>query len=156
LGLAYAVIVIPSNFILSYLFQKIYVIAGLVAHSDAGPAVVISFVLAGISALISSFCYGYSTLHIIYSFILSRIPLILIICSQSEFSARIPVSGSTYSFVYISLGEFAGWMYVLLPWFIQLINVVILRAGWISIIEYTIGAAIAKEIAELCFRIATV
>ena len=73
-------------------------------------AVVLSFLLAGISALISSLCYRYTNscflLLCFYSFVNTHLIF-------SEFAARIPVSGSTFSYVYISLGEFPGWMYVL-------------------------------------------
>eukprot|EP01088_Endostelium_zonatum_P011625 TRINITY_DN25780_c0_g1_i1.p1 TRINITY_DN25780_c0_g1~~TRINITY_DN25780_c0_g1_i1.p1 ORF type:complete len:576 (-),score=63.90 TRINITY_DN25780_c0_g1_i1:55-1782(-) len=54
------------------------------AASDAGPAVMVSFLLAGFSSLLSALCY-------------------------SEFASRIPISGSAYSFAYVAMGEFLGW-----------------------------------------------
>lgn len=50
------------------------------AVPDAGPAVIFSFVLAGLVAGLSAFCYA-------------------------ELASAIPVSGSTYSYAYIALGE---------------------------------------------------
>ncbi|MTD17457.1 amino acid permease [Nakamurella sp. YIM 132087] len=50
------------------------------AVPDAGPSVIISFVLAGLVAGLAAFCYA-------------------------ELASAIPVSGSTYSYAYIALGE---------------------------------------------------
>jgi amino acid transporter len=66
----------------------IFVTVGEVASGHAGPAVLISFLSAAFACLISAFCYA-------------------------EFAARIPMSGSAYSFTYVALGEFVGWLYVL-------------------------------------------
>src|SRR6185312_7482482 len=51
------------------------------AVPDAGPAVVISFLVAGLAAGLSALCYA-------------------------EMASAIPVSGSTYSYAYHALGEF--------------------------------------------------
>ncbi|QWF83638.1 amino acid permease [Amycolatopsis sp. CA-230715] len=53
------------------------------AVPKAGPAVVVSFVIAGIAAALSALCYA-------------------------EVASRIPVSGSTYTYAYASLGEFTA------------------------------------------------
>lgn len=53
------------------------------AVPDAGPAVLISFLVAGIAAGLSALCYA-------------------------ELASAIPVSGSTYSYAYHSLGEFVA------------------------------------------------
>jgi APA family basic amino acid/polyamine antiporter len=65
----------------------IFVTVGEVANGHAGPAVLISFLSAAFACLISAFCYA-------------------------EFAASIPISGSAYSFSYVALGEFIGWLYV--------------------------------------------
>ena len=62
----------------------IYVVTGQVANQFAGPGIVLCFVLASLSALLSAFAYA-------------------------EFAARIPVSGSAYTFAYVSLGEVVAW-----------------------------------------------
>ena len=67
----------------------IFVTVGEVANGHAGPAVLVSFLSAAFACLLSAFCYA-------------------------EFAARIPISGSAYSFSYVALGEFIGWLYVLL------------------------------------------
>jgi len=62
----------------------IYSLIGLGAQ-EAGPGVALSFAICGISCIFTSLCY-------------------------SEFSSRVPVAGSAYTFVYASFGEFAAWL----------------------------------------------
>jgi APA family basic amino acid/polyamine antiporter len=54
-----------------------------VAVPKAGPAVVVSFILAGIAAGLAAICYA-------------------------EMASAVPVSGSTYSYAYTTLGEFVA------------------------------------------------
>jgi len=62
----------------------IFVLTGLAAAQHAGPAVTLSFVIAGIGCLFAALCY-------------------------SEFAAIVPVSGSAYAYSYATLGELVGW-----------------------------------------------
>jgi basic amino acid/polyamine antiporter, APA family len=62
----------------------IFVLTGLAAANHAGPAIVLSFVLAGIGCIFAGLCYA-------------------------EFAAMIPVSGSAYAYSYATLGEFIAW-----------------------------------------------
>jgi APA family basic amino acid/polyamine antiporter len=70
----------------------IFVLTGHAAANHAGPAVVLSFVIAGIACGLAGLCYA-------------------------EFASMLPVSGSAYSYAYATLGEFVawfiGWMLVL-------------------------------------------
>jgi len=70
----------------------IFVLSGHAAANHAGPAVLLSFVLAGIACALAGLCYA-------------------------EFAAMLPVSGSAYSYAYATLGEsvawFIGWNLVL-------------------------------------------
>jgi APA family basic amino acid/polyamine antiporter len=70
----------------------IFVLTGLAAAQHAGPAIVISFIIAGIGCMFAGLCYA-------------------------EFAAMIPVSGSAYSYSYATLGEgiawFIGWNLIL-------------------------------------------
>jgi basic amino acid/polyamine antiporter, APA family len=63
----------------------IFVTTGAAASEFAGPAVVISFVLAGFAAGITALCYA-------------------------ELAAMIPVAGSTYSYAYATFGAFLAWV----------------------------------------------
>lgn len=63
----------------------IFVLTGQAAAKYAGPAIVFSFVLAGLACAFAALCYA-------------------------EFSAMIPVSGSAYTYGYATLGEFVAWI----------------------------------------------
>jgi APA family basic amino acid/polyamine antiporter len=62
----------------------IFVLTGVAAAEHAGPAIVISFIIAGIGCMFAGLCY-------------------------SEFAAMVPVSGSAYAYSYATLGEFVAW-----------------------------------------------
>src|SRR6478736_7962019 len=70
----------------------IFVLTGTAAAHQAGPALALSFVLAGIGCTLAGLCYA-------------------------EFASMIPVSGSAYSYSYATLGEgiawFIGWNLIL-------------------------------------------
>jgi APA family basic amino acid/polyamine antiporter len=63
----------------------IFVLTGTVAAQNAGPAVVLSFVFAGIASVFAALCY-------------------------SEFAALVPIAGSAYTYGYATLGEFFAWV----------------------------------------------
>jgi APA family basic amino acid/polyamine antiporter len=62
----------------------IFVLTGLAAAQHAGPAIVISFLIAGIGCAFAGLCY-------------------------SEFATMVPVAGSAYAYSYATLGEFVAW-----------------------------------------------
>ncbi len=70
----------------------IFVLTGQAAANHAGPAITLSFMLAGIACALAGLCYA-------------------------EFATMLPVSGSAYSYAYATLGEliawFVGWNLVL-------------------------------------------
>ncbi len=70
----------------------IFVLTGTAAANHAGPALALSFIIAGIGCTLAGLCYA-------------------------EFAAMIPVSGSAYSYSYATLGEgvawFIGWNLIL-------------------------------------------
>ena len=63
----------------------IFVLTGQAAAANAGPAIVISMVLAGLTSVLAALCY-------------------------SEFAASVPVAGSAYTYAYATLGEFIAWI----------------------------------------------
>ncbi|KAK9153311.1 hypothetical protein Sjap_000791 [Stephania japonica] len=63
----------------------IFVLTGLEARNDAGPAVVLSFFISGVSALLSVFCY-------------------------TEFAVEIPVAGSSFAYLRVELGDFIAFI----------------------------------------------
>ncbi len=63
----------------------IFVLVGQVAHDKAGPALMLSFVIAGIACVFAALCYA-------------------------EFASMVPVAGSAYTYAYATLGEIAAWI----------------------------------------------
>jgi APA family basic amino acid/polyamine antiporter len=63
----------------------IFVLTGQAAAANAGPAIVISMVVAGLASALAALCY-------------------------SEFAASVPVAGSAYTYAYATLGEFVAWV----------------------------------------------
>jgi APA family basic amino acid/polyamine antiporter len=63
----------------------IFVLTGQAAAQHAGPAIVLSFVLAGMACAFAGLCYA-------------------------EFASMIPVAGSAYTYAYATMGEFLAWI----------------------------------------------
>src|SRR5438309_3726309 len=63
----------------------IFVLTGTVAAQNAGPAVVLSFVFAGVASIFAALCY-------------------------SEFASLVPMAGSAYTYTYATLGELFAWI----------------------------------------------
>ena len=63
----------------------IFVLTGVAAHDRTGPALMLSFVAAGIACIFAALCY-------------------------SEFASMVPVAGSAYTYAYATLGELFAWI----------------------------------------------
>jgi APA family basic amino acid/polyamine antiporter len=63
----------------------IFVLIGVAAHDKAGPAVTLSFALAGLACVFAALCYA-------------------------EFASMVPVAGSAYTYAYATLGELFAWI----------------------------------------------
>ena len=72
----------------------IFIVTGTIAAKDSGPALIVSFVIAGLASAFTALSYA-------------------------EFASSFPISGSTYSYSYLALGEFIAWI-----------------IGWDLILEY--------------------
>ncbi len=83
----------------------IFVLSGTAAAVNAGPAVVISFILAGTASAFAALCY-------------------------SEFASLVPMSGSAYTYGYATLGELFAWI---IGWDLVLeyaVGAITVSVGW--------------------------
>src|SRR5438045_4803261 len=80
----------------------IFVITGQAAAEHAGPAIILAFIMAAVCCGFTAVCYA-------------------------EVATLIPISGSSYSYAYATLGELAAWF-----------------IGWNMVLEYGVsGSAVA-------------
>src|SRR5216117_1732398 len=63
----------------------IFVLTGIAAHDKTGPALMLSFVVAGLACIFAALCYA-------------------------EFASMVPVAGSAYTYEYATLGELFAWI----------------------------------------------
>ena len=63
----------------------IFVMTGRAAALDAGPAIVVSYLVAGLGCALAALCYA-------------------------EFASTVPVAGSAYTYAYATLGELLAWI----------------------------------------------
>ena len=77
----------------------IFVMTGTAAANFAGPGVVLSFMIAGLACALTGLCYA-------------------------ELASTMPVSGSSYTYCYATIGEIAAW-----------------ALGWLLLLEYGLAAA---------------
>lgn len=92
----------------------IFVVTGIAAHDKTGPALVLSFVAAGIACIFAALCYA-------------------------EFASLTPVAGSAYTYAYATLGELFAWI---MGWDLVLEYSVSLAAvahGWSHYFQNFIG-----------------
>ncbi|MFE9171149.1 amino acid permease [Streptomyces kebangsaanensis] len=83
----------------------IFVLTGTAAKDHAGPAVSLSFVVAGVVCALAALCYA-------------------------EFASTVPVAGSAYTFSYASLGELPAWI---IGWDLVLelaLGTAVVSVGW--------------------------
>ena len=83
----------------------IFVLTGTVAKNNAGPAVALAFVVAGVVCALAALCYA-------------------------EFASTVPVAGSAYTFAYASLGEMPAWI---IGWDLVLefaLGTAVVAVGW--------------------------
>jgi APA family basic amino acid/polyamine antiporter len=94
----------------------IFVLAGQQAAINAGPAVALSFIIAGIGSAAAALCYA-------------------------EFAGMIPVTGSAYTYGYAVLGEFVAWV---IGWDLLLeyaLVVAVVAIGWSGYVQVLLASA---------------
>jgi APA family basic amino acid/polyamine antiporter len=92
----------------------IFVLTGEVAKTAAGPAVAISFVIAGVVCGLAAICYA-------------------------EFASTVPVAGSAYTFSYATLGEAVAWV---IGWDLVLelaLGAATVAVGWSGYLNQLLG-----------------
>ncbi|KAL0122798.1 hypothetical protein PUN28_007471 [Cardiocondyla obscurior] len=97
----------------------IYVLTGTVAHDKAGPAVILSFFVAGVASVLAALCYA-------------------------ELAARVPKAGSAYVYTYVCVGEFwaffVGWNLILE----HMLGAASVARAWSGYVDSLIGGAISN------------
>lgn len=94
----------------------IFVLAGQQAALNAGPAVALSFIIAGLGSACAALCYA-------------------------EFAGLIPVTGSAYTYGYAVLGEGAAWI---IGWDLLLeyaLVVAVVAIGWSGYVQVLLSSA---------------
>src|SRR5213083_2618289 len=102
----------------------IFVLTGTVAAQNAGPAVVLSFVLAGVASIFAALCY-------------------------SEFASLVPMAGSAYTYGYATLGELFAWIIgwdLILEYALGAVTVSIGWSGYVVSFLRDVGIHIPPEL----------
>jgi len=95
----------------------IFVLSGVAAAEYAGPAVSMSFVVAGFACAMAALCYA-------------------------EFAAMIPIAGSAYSYSYATMGELVGWIIgwdLVLEYAVAAAAVAVGWSGYLDVILHGMG-----------------
>lgn len=85
----------------------IFVLAGNAAGNYAGPAITISFILCGFACICAGLCYA-------------------------ELASTIPVSGSSYTYTYATMGEFMAWIIAGMNVLTFMLGGAVVASGWSS------------------------
>ena len=111
----------------------IFVLTGTVAALNAGPAVVLSFVLAGVASIFAALCY-------------------------SEFASLVPMAGSAYTYGYATLGELVAWIIgwdLILEYALGAVTVAIGWSGYVVSFLKDIGITVPCSLAAARGVVAT-
>jgi len=93
----------------------IFVTTGAIARQTAGPALLLSFAVAGVACLFAALCYA-------------------------EFASMVPVAGSAYVYAYATLGELPAWV---LGWALVLEyagGAALVANGWSGYLQSVLGS----------------
>jgi len=104
----------------------IFVLSGVVAKDYAGPAVSISFLVAGLISILVALCYA-------------------------ELASMIPSAGASYSYAYVSLGELAAWLVgwvLLMNYSLTCTAVAVGWSGYVDHLAASAGIAIPRALSS--------
>lgn len=104
----------------------IFVLTGHAAAANAGPAISLSFVLAGIVCVFAGLCYA-------------------------EMASTVPIAGSAYTYAYATMGEFIAWVTgwnLILEYAFGATTVAIGWSGYVTSLSRDLGVAIPAEFAS--------
>src|SRR5512141_584824 len=93
----------------------IFVATGAAAHNQAGPALMMSYVVAGVTCIFAALCYA-------------------------EFASMAPVAGSAYTYAYTTMGELFAWI---IGWDLVLeyaVGAATVANGWSSYFQKVLAA----------------
>ncbi|MCX6905864.1 MAG: amino acid permease [Verrucomicrobia bacterium] len=106
----------------------IFVLTGKAAAQHAGPAIVLSFILAGVACAFAGLCYA-------------------------EFAAMIPISGSAYTYGYATLGELLAWIIgwdLILEYLFAASTVAVGWSGYVVSLLYDLHIYIPPSLSAAC------
>jgi len=102
----------------------IFVLTGTAAHYHAGPALALSFVVAGIGCVFAALCY-------------------------SEFASMLPVEGSAYAYAYGTIGELFAWIIgwgLILEYAMGAMTVAVSWSGYFNKLLHLFGVSIPSNL----------
>src|SRR5665213_409283 len=111
----------------------LFSLTGIAAAENAGPAVVLSFVVAAIGCTFAGMCY-------------------------SELASMIPVAGSAYTYAYATMGEFIAWIIgwdLVLEYAVASSVVAVSWSRYVGSFLHDFGIAIPAQLAACPFDIVT-
>jgi basic amino acid/polyamine antiporter, APA family len=110
----------------------IFVLTGTAAAEHAGPAIVLSFVLAGFGCLFAGLCYA-------------------------EFAAMIPIAGSAYTYGYATLGELFAWIIgwdLILEYLVSASAVSVGWSGYVVAFMHRLGVDLSPALVNAPYAVA--
>ncbi|KAL2913952.1 hypothetical protein HK105_206543 [Polyrhizophydium stewartii] len=98
----------------------IFVLTGKAAAKNAGPAIILSYIISGVVCIFACLCYA-------------------------ELGSTLPVSGSAYSFTYAALGELLAWI---VGWDLMLeylVGAATVAVGWAAYLDIFVSGLVGKN-----------
>ena len=102
----------------------IFILTGIASAFYAGPAIIISFLIAGVACLFTALCYA-------------------------EFASMIPIAGSAYTYSYVTLGELLAWIIgwdLILEYLVIVATVAVGWSGYLVNIFTSLGLILPAQL----------